>query len=47
MPLRSYTWTHRDARLTDNERLMLVNWARSVMDTMRSMYPIDSLVRKK
>jgi hypothetical protein len=47
MPLRSYTWTHRDARLTDNERLMLVNWARSVMDTMRSMYPMDSLVRKK
>ena len=47
MPLKSYTWTHRDARLTDNERLLLVNWARGIMKTMEGTYPMDSLVRKK
>jgi hypothetical protein len=47
MPLKSYTWTHRDARLTDNERLLIVNWARSVMKTMEGTYPMDSLVRGK
>ncbi len=46
MPISSYTWTHRDARLTDDERLLLISWARSIMDTMKSQYPIDSLVRK-
>ena len=28
MPLRSYTITHTDARLTDAQRSMLVEWAR-------------------
>lgn len=27
MPLQSYTWTHRDARLTMEERVVLTNWA--------------------
>jgi hypothetical protein len=47
MPLESYTWTHKDARLTDNERSMLINWAKGIMVTMESKYPMDSLVRKK
>ena len=47
MPLKSYTWTHKDAILTDTEKQTLVNWAHSVMDTMKSKYPLDSLVRKK
>ncbi len=46
MPLKSYTWTHKDARLSDNERLLLINWARSVMKQMENNYPMDSLVRK-
>ena len=47
MPLKSYTWTHRDARLTDNERLLIIDWARSIMKQMENSYPMDSLVRKK
>lgn len=47
MPLNSYLWTHKDARLTDEEREKLVAWADAVMDTMKARYPIDSLIRKK
>lgn len=47
MPLKSYTWTHKDAKLTDSERSKLTGWAQSVMDTMKARYPIDSLIRPK
>ena len=30
MPLRSYTWGHPEARLTDAQRETLVNWAQEV-----------------
>lgn len=46
MPLNSYTWTHKDARLTDEEKMKVINWAESIMETMKTRYPIDSLVRK-
>jgi hypothetical protein len=47
MPLDSYTWVHKDAKLTDDEKNKIYNWANSVMDTMKAKYPIDSLIRKK
>ncbi len=47
MPLDSYTWVHKDAKLSTEERVVLTSWAQSVMDTMKAHYPIDSLVRKK
>jgi hypothetical protein len=47
MPLNSYTWTHKDAKLTDDEKNKIINWANAVMDTMKAKYPVDSLVRKK
>ena len=47
MPLDSYTWTHKDAKLTDEEKAKITGWAQSVMDSMKARYPIDSLVRKK
>jgi len=47
MPITSYTWTHYDARLSPEERAGLVGWAKSVMDTMKARYPIDSLIRTK
>lgn len=47
MPLNSYTWTHKDAKLTDEEKAKITGWAQSVMDTMKARYPIDSLIRKK
>ena len=47
MPLDSYLWIHKDAKLTDDEKSKLIGWAESVMDTMKAKYPLDSLIRKK
>jgi hypothetical protein len=47
MPLNSYTWIHKDAILSQAEKNTLLNWANSIMDTLKSKYPIDSLIRKK
>ena len=47
MPLNSYTWMHKDAILSQDEKNILINWANSVMDTMKAKYPLDSLIRKK
>ena len=47
MPINSYTWIHKDAILTTDEKAKITGWAQSVMDTMKAHYPIDSLVRPK
>jgi len=46
MPLDSYTWTHKDAILSEEEKTKLFAWAQSVMDTLKTQYPIDSLKRQ-
>jgi hypothetical protein len=46
MPLDSYTWTHKDAILSEEEKAKLFDWAQSVMDTLKTQYPIDSLKRQ-
>ena len=46
MPIASYTWTHKEARLTPEERTKLIDWAKSVMNTLEAQYPIDSLKRQ-
>ena len=47
MPLDSYLWIHKDAKLSEPQKLTLANWVNAVRDTMEAHYPIDSLVRKK
>lgn len=47
MPLDSYLWIHKDAKLSESQKLTLANWVNAVRDTMEAHYPIDSLVRKK
>ena len=47
MPLNSYTWIHKDAILTEDEKNKLISWAEGIMDTLKAKYPIDSLIRKK
>ena len=47
MPLKSYTWTHGDARLTQAQRVLLTSWAASIMDTLRANYPPDSLILRR
>jgi heme-binding protein len=47
MPLNSYTWIHKDAILTNEEKAKLTEWAQGIMDTLKAKYPMDSLVRPK
>ena len=47
MPLNSYTWIHKDAILNEAEKSKLIGWAEGIMDTLKSKYPLDSLIRKK
>ena len=47
MPLDSYLWIHKDAKLNEQQKLTLANWVQSVRDTIKASYPADSLVRKK
>lgn len=47
MPLASYTWVHRDAILSQEQKDLLINWAQSVMDSIKAQYPADSLVLRR
>lgn len=49
MPLDSYTYLglHKDAKLSEEQRLLIVNWAKTQMDTLKAQYPADSLVLKR
>jgi hypothetical protein len=47
MPLSSYTLVHNDAKLTGDQKKLLVDWTSKAMNDMKAKYPIDSLIRKK
>ena len=47
MPLSSYTLIHKEAVLTENEKATLINWCKTVMDTIHANYPEDSLKLKR
>jgi hypothetical protein len=47
MPLNSYTWAHKEAKLTESEKNKLMSWADTIRDSLEARYPMDSLVRKK
>lgn len=47
MPLDSYLWIHKDAKLDEQQKLTLANWVTSVRDSIKAKYPEDSLVRRK
>ena len=47
MPLNSYTWIHKDAILTDQEKKTIIDWTESIRNEMKTKYPPDSLKRKK
>lgn len=47
MPLGSYTWVHRDAILTREQKDLLIHWAEATMNTIKSQYPADSLVLRR
>jgi hypothetical protein len=47
MPMTSYTLIHRDAKLDEAQKEILINWSKSLRDSMQSRYPADSLVKPK
>jgi hypothetical protein len=49
MPLPSYTYMglHSEAKLTAQQKQMLITWAKTQMDSLKVQYPADSLVMPK
>lgn len=47
MPLTSYTLIHRKAQLSDQQKICIQNWATSLRDSFETVYPADSLKRKR
>lgn len=47
MPIWSYTLIHINAKLTDEEKQTLINWAKGIRDTIKAKYPADSLAIKR
>lgn len=47
MPLNSYTWIHRDAVLTTEQKDVLISWAQASMDSLKANYPPDSLILRR
>jgi hypothetical protein len=47
MPMESYTLIHKDAKLSEDDKALLVGWAQGIMDTLKATYPADSLILKK
>jgi len=47
MPINSYTWIHKDAILTEQEKNTIINWTEGIRKEMKARYPADSLAKKK
>lgn len=47
MPMFSYTLPHRGAALSEEQKLILENWAANAMKEMEAKYPADSLAKPK
>ena len=49
MPLASYTYfgLHKNANLSEDQRKMIIDWAKAQMDTIKNHYPADSLILKR
>jgi hypothetical protein len=47
MPLSSYTWIHKDAILSGQQKHAIIEWCTSTRDSIEAHYPPDSLVRRK
>ena len=43
MPLDSYLWIHKNAKLNTEQKLLLANWVVATRDSIKAHYPEDSL----
>jgi Haem-binding domain len=46
MPLNSYTFIHRNAILSKEQKSSLMNWAEGIRNIIKANYPPDSLIKK-
>lgn len=49
MPLPSYTYfgLHSGAKLTEDQKQILIKWAETNMDSLKAQYPADSLIMRR
>lgn len=47
MPLSSYTLIHTNAKLSSTQKALLINWSKTIRDSLKARYPADSLVMPK
>jgi len=47
MPLNSYTWIHKNAILSADQKQVVIAWAEGIRASMQQKYPPDSLAKKK
>jgi hypothetical protein len=47
MPLSSYTFIHRDAILSAQQKQVLIDWTKGIRKQMEATYPKDSLIFNK
>jgi len=47
MPLSSYTFIHRDANLSKDQKKTITTWATALRDTIKATNPADSLLPPK
>jgi len=47
MPLDSYLWIHKNAKLSEDQKAIIYSWVNATMDSMKARHPIDSLIKKK
>jgi hypothetical protein len=45
MPLGSYTLIHKDAILSQQQKISIANWVTALRDSIKAQYPADSLKR--
>jgi hypothetical protein len=41
MPEKSYTWMHKEARLSDEQKEVLVNWAKEMHTRLKAVVPAE------
>lgn len=47
MPLSSYTIIHKNAKLSNEQKLAIANWTAAAMNNLKAHYPADSFIKKK
>lgn len=47
MPISSYTLIHKSAKLSEEQKKLIVDWSRQLQDSIKLNYPEDSLKMKR